>query len=85
MKVFTQILLKGTKRNIWKIHSFTESFENKLLNVLQRHAPLKAKVVTVNHARYVNRILRKAIKIRSELERKDLKNGTNENRIRYKK
>ena len=33
----------------------------------------------------MNRTLRKAIMKRSELERKYLKNRTNENRIRYKK
>ena len=55
------------------------------LNVLQRHAPLKTKVVRANHAPYMNRTLRKAIMKRSELERKYLKNRTNENRIRYKK
>ena len=62
-----------------------KSFENVFLNVLQRHAPLKTKVVRANHAPYMNRTLRKAIMKRSELERKYLKNRTNENRIRYKK
>ena len=33
----------------------------------------------------MNRTLRKAIMKRSELERKYLKNRTNENRVRYKK
>ena len=62
-----------------------ESFENVFLNVLQRHAPLKTKVVRANHAPYMNRTLRKAIMKRSELERKYLKNRTNESRITYKK
>ena len=38
-----------------------ESFENVFLNVLQRHAPLKTKVVKANHAPYINRTLRKPI------------------------
>ena len=45
----------------------------------------KTKVVRANHAPYMNRTLRKAIIIRSELERKCLKNRTNENRIRHNK
>ena len=50
-----------------------ESFENVFLNVLQRHAPLKTKVVRENHAQYMNGTLRKAIMKRTELERKYLK------------
>ena len=62
-----------------------ESFENVFLNLLQRHAPLKTKVVRANHAPYMIRILRKAIMKRSKLHRKYLKNRTNEKRIIYKK
>ena len=47
-----------------------ESFENVFLNVLQRHAPLKTKVVRENHPAYMNRTLRKAIMKRLELDRK---------------
>ena len=65
-----------------KYTEFYESFENVFLNVLQKHAPLKTKVV---RAPYVSRTLRKAIMKRSELERKYLKNRINENKIRYKK
>ena len=50
-----------------------ESFENVLLNVLQRHAPLKTKAVRANLAPWMNRTLRKVIMKRSELERKYLK------------
>ena len=56
-----------------------------IVNVLQRHVPSKTKVVRANHAPYMNRTLRKAVMKRTELERKHLKNRTNENRIRYKK
>ena len=50
-----------------------ESFENVLLNVLQRHAPLKTKAVRANLAPCMNRTLRKAIMKRLEIERKYLK------------
>ena len=55
------------------------------LNILQKYAPLKTNVARANHGSYMNRTLRKHIMKRSELERKYLKNRTNENRIRYKK
>ena len=49
-----------------------ESFENVFLNVLQRHAPLKTKVVRENHPPYMNRTLRKAIIKSLKLDRKYL-------------
>ena len=52
---------------------------------MQRHVPLKTKVVRTNHTTYMNRTLTKAIMKRSELEIKYLKNRTIENRIRYEK
>ena len=52
---------------------------------VQRHVPLKTKVVRTNHTTYMNRTLTKAIMKRSELEIKYLKNRTIENRIRYEK
>ena len=79
---------KSFKSDLKKQLKYTkpyESFENVFLNILQRHAPLKTKVVSANHAPYMNRILRNAIMKRSELERKYLKNRAHENRIRYKK
>ena len=69
------------KSDLKKQLKYTESyepFENVLLNVLQRHAPLKAKVVRANHAPYLNRNLRKAIMKRSEFEWKYMKNWKNE-------
>ena len=44
-----------------------ESFENVFLDVLQRYAPLKTKVVRANHAPYMNKTLRKPIMKMSEL------------------
>ena len=44
-----------------------------------------AEIFRTNYTPYMNRTLRKAIMKRCELERKYLKNRTNENRIRYKK
>ena len=82
-KLSTEII-KVLTRTLKNVQSY-ESFENKFLNALQRHAPLKTKVVRANRAPYLNRTLREAIMKKSELKRKYLKNRTNENRIRYKR
>ena len=46
------------------------SFENVLIDVLDRHAPIKRKVIRANHAPYVTKALRKDIMKRSKLEKK---------------
>ena len=45
------------------------SFENVFIDVLNRHAPIKKKVIKANHAPYVTKALRKAIKKRSQLDK----------------
>ena len=44
------------------------SFEENFLGVLNKHAPLKKKVLRANHAPYVTKALKKAIMKRSYLE-----------------
>ena len=44
-------------------------FEKVFLDVLNKHAPLKKKVVRANHAPYITKTLRKAIMKRSYLEK----------------
>ena len=44
-----------------------------ILKVLNRHAPLKKKVLRVNHSSYMSKTLRKAIMRRSYLEKKYFK------------
>ena len=55
------------------------------LSILNKHAPLKKKVVRANHVPYMTKALRKAIMKRSALENKYLRNNTTENKIHYKK
>ena len=55
------------------------------LSILNKHAPLKKKVVRANHVPYMTKALRKAILKRSALENKYLRNNTTENKIHYKK
>ena len=62
-----------------------ESFETVFLKVLDKHAPLKTKIIRANHVPYMTKTLRKAIMKRSELESKYYKNNTIENRNTYRK
>ena len=45
------------------------SFENFFLDALNKHAPLKKKVIRANHAPYVTKSLRKSIMKRSNLQK----------------
>ena len=51
-------------------------FEKVFLDVLNKHAALKKKVVRANHARYITKTLRKAIMKRSYLEKVYFKKKT---------
>ena len=51
-------------------------FEELFLKVLDKHAPVKKKVVRANHAKYISKPLRKAIMKRSYLEKVYLKKKT---------
>ena len=45
------------------------SFKSVFIDVFNRHAPIKKKVIRANHATYVTKALRKAIMRRSQLEK----------------
>ena len=49
-----------------------ESFETTFIEVLNRHAPLRKKLLRANHAPYITKTLRKVIMRRSQLETKYL-------------
>ena len=61
------------------------NFENVFLRNLEKHAPLKKKLVRANEAPYITKTLRKAIMRRSQLENKYRKQRTRENKTLYKK
>ena len=54
------------------------------LSVVEKHAPLKKKIVRGNRAPFVFREFRKTIYTRSRLRNKYCKNPTSENELRYK-
>ena len=55
------------------------------LKVLNKEAPIKKKLITVNEARFMMRKLKKAIMVRSRLRNTFLKHPTNENKKSYGK
>ena len=60
-------------------------FEKVFLDVLNKHGPLKKKVVRANHAPYITKTLRKAIMKRSYLEKVYFKKKTPDSLIKFKK
>ena len=62
-----------------------ETFDEKFLKVLNKHAALKKKFIRINHVPYMTKNLRKAIMKRSQLENKYIRNSTVENMNKYKK
>ena len=62
-----------------------DQFEAIFLDVCNRHAPPKKKIVRANHKPYMTKAVRKAIMRRSALENKYYKNKILETGIMFKK
>ena len=62
-----------------------QKFEHIFMSTLEKHAPLKKKMLRANHAPYMTKALRKATMKRSSLNNKVYKNWTVENQNAYKK
>ena len=62
-----------------------ETFHNVYLNVLNKHAAIKTKVIRSNQAPYITKAYRKAVIKRSELKTKYLRNLTLENFNKFRK
>ena len=62
-----------------------DTFENTFMDQLNRHVPIKSKIVRANNAPYMNKTLAKAVTIRSTLRNKYLKLPTDINNAAYKK
>ena len=62
-----------------------ETFHNVYLNVLNKHAPIKTKVIRGNQAPYITKAYRKAVMKRSELKTKYLKISSSENFNKFSK
>ena len=62
-----------------------ETFHNVYLNVLNKHAPIKTKVIRGNQAPYITKAYRKAVMKRSEIKTKYFKKSTLENFNKFRK
>ena len=71
-EAFKSDLSKELRNNIQSGKNY-EIFEDIFLRVLDRHAPLKTKIIRGNHAQYMNTTLRKAIMKRTRLQNKFFK------------
>ena len=61
------------------------AFKNTFSLIVEKHAPLKKKIVRGNHAHFITKDLRKAIYTRSKLRNKFSKNPTEVNEKLYKR
>ena len=61
------------------------TFHNVYLNVLNKHAPIKTKVIRGNQAPYITKAYRKAVMKRSEIKTKYFKKSTLENFNKFRK
>ena len=62
-----------------------EDFETIFMNILNKHAPMKEKLIRANNSPFMNKTMSKAIMTTSRLKNKFLKNPTEENKINYNK
>ena len=60
-------------------------FETNFLSLLNKHAPMKQKLVRANQSPYLTKSLRKAMMKRTELRTKYFKNPNSDNLSRFKK
>ena len=72
--------------NKYDIHNLNcYEFENICMTILSIHAPLRKKYLRANNAPFMNKLLSKAIMVRSRLRNKFIKSKTREIREAYKK
>ena len=55
------------------------------MSTLDKHAPVKSKLIRGNHKPYISKTMRKAIMRRSELASKLRKHPTEENKVAFRK
>ena len=60
-------------------------FHNVFLQLLNKYAPVKKKILRANHSSFMTKTLRKAIMLRSQLKNKLIKSRNNEDWSNYKK
>ena len=70
-KNFDSFLFNDELKNVLELDKINSCamFDKLFLKALDKHAPVKKKVVRANHAKYISKALRKAIMKRSYLEK----------------
>ena len=61
-----------------------DEFEKIYLNVLDKHAPCKIKIIRANEAPFMNREIKKSIMTRTRLKNKYIKSPSADNNLAYK-
>ena len=61
------------------------NFDEKFIEILNKHAPIKTKLLRANHKPFITKQLRKAMMKTSQLQKRFWSNKTEENRRLYKK
>ena len=84
---FDSLKFNNELKNVLTIENIDNciKFDGKFLEVLDKHAPFKRKLLTANHASYVSTCLRKVIMRRSYLEKVYFKNRTENSLRAFKK
>ena len=70
-------------KELKNIHITCDLFKTCFMSIVNKHAPLKKKLIRANNAPFMNRELSKYIMIRSKLKNKFNKNPTIGNKIAY--
>ena len=81
---FTDELCKNFKNNVNSYYNYS-SFQSILIDVLDKHAPIKKKTLRANHSPFMTKILRKMIMHRSRCKNAYFNNKTVENWEKYRK
>ena len=86
-KKFDSLKFDNELKNVLTIENIGNctKFDEKFLEVLDKHAPLKRKLLRVNHASYVSKALRIAMMRRSYLEKVYFRNRTEYSLRAFKK
>ena len=85
-KKFDQDLFREElAEKLYECDSCYDIFEEIFINVLNKHVPLKKKLLRANQVPYMTKTLRKAIMRRSQLQTKYFKNKSQKDYLAFKK
>ena len=80
-----QKFIAGVKNSVFSFKTDDPNENSSFSLIVEKHAPLKKKIVRGNHAPFITKDLRKAIYTRSRLKSKYIKNPSEVNEKLYKR